>query len=242
MSKPNRPAGDGLDKLAGESNRPTLINRSEPAGDTKLESGTPLDEGTIRNPETIAGFPAVSPFALDGAPGSGTDGPGGGDRSKRGRGRPRKDGAQRTTAAEKVSQNLSGIANIERLLTTLCFFTGNLCSAPELYIEEKEAQECAEALRELAKHYPVPITEKGLAWVNVTLTFGGVGARMAMAISSRPKLRGPELVVQPIRKTGAGEPGTMTAPPVVTSGHIGGGLPRSPADLWDGPPIEDISG
>ncbi len=69
--------------------------------------------------------------------------------------------------------------------------------APELHLEEAEAAEVSEALKELSKHYPIGMSEKTIAWVNFSFAVGGVFGPKVVAIYKRPR---PRRVPTPIRE------------------------------------------
>jgi hypothetical protein len=82
---------------------------------------------------------------------------------------------------------------------TSCFFMGNILSAPELHIDEAEAAEIADALKELSKHYPIGMSEKTIAWVNFSFATAGVFGPKIKAIYERPKPQRVRVEPTPIR-------------------------------------------
>jgi hypothetical protein len=179
MAKKNRQLDGGLE-LASREERPTgsAVER-DPDAARELSGGAPATEGQS---EEIAGFPAVSPFRLGDGDAGDTSG---GDEPRRRRGR--KPGWRKSTPAQKVSADLSSLANIERMLASSCMFLGHLASCPELELEDDEAKEIADAVRELAKHYPIGISEKAMAWVNFSFATGGVFGPKVIAIYKRSR-------------------------------------------------------
>lgn len=78
---------------------------------------------------------------------------------------------------------------------TGCFFLGNIAGAPELFLTEEEANEISEAVKELSKHYPIGMSEKAIAWTNLTFAMGGVFGPKAVAIWKRPRAPRPARVL-----------------------------------------------
>lgn len=143
-------------------------------------------------PARPGGFIPIDPLTVSPDAGSGN-----GDRPRRGR----KAGGKNRPKEETV-QNLSSLLKIERLLVTGCFFLGNIASCPELHINESEAAEVSDALKELSKHYPIGMSEKTIAWVNFSFAVGGVFGPKIVAIVNRPVVAKPgrPLAVMPARE------------------------------------------
>ena len=158
-------------------------------GDQKPERGTAEPQ---RGTESAIGepFKLIDPLDIPTDTGAGS-----GSQPRR-RGRP----AGSRNKKEDAVSNLSSLLKIERLLTTGCFFLGNIASCPELYISEEESKEISEALKELAKFYPIGMSEKAIAWVNFSFAVGGVFGPKAIAIYQRP----PKPRVQRMERTEAG--------------------------------------
>lgn len=86
-----------------------------------------------------------------------------GESRPRGRGRPRgsRNGAKATKPAPLDLDAISGVLyNIHAMGATIL-------SAPRLAIDEGEAKHLAGALKEVQKHYNIPMTEKAIAWTNL---------------------------------------------------------------------------
>jgi hypothetical protein len=60
---------------------------------------------------------------------------------------------------------------------------------PELDLDKVEAANLAEAVAEVARHYPTTIDPKVLAWVNLTMVAGMVYGPRFWAIRARTKQR-----------------------------------------------------
>jgi len=171
MSEPNKPADGGLGKPAKQRQRNANPNSGIENGTSKLPGGNEEPssriEGAASSNPGSGGFTPIDPIALTSSGGSDDNA----DQPRRGRGRPK---GSRTKAKEETVQNLSALVKIERLLMTSCFFMGNILSAPELHIDEAEAAEIADAIKELSKHYPIGMSEKTIAWVNFSFATAGV--------------------------------------------------------------------
>jgi hypothetical protein len=149
-------------------------------GDPKPEGREPESDRRIEGiAEHIGGIPVIDPLTVpDNVTGTG-------DHQPKRRGRPRGS----TNKKEETVSNLAALLKIERLLITGCFFLGNIASAPELHISESEAAEIADALKELSKHYPIGMSEKTIAWVNLSFAVGGVFGPRIVAIVKRPAVK-----------------------------------------------------
>lgn len=235
-----RPIDGGLGEPA-KRGRPRKIEPNSSIGDggEKPSGGNAEPVSGIESAATAAeripsGFVPIDPLN---PPDNGSNG----DRPRRGR----KPGGKNRPKEEAV-QNLSGLLKLERLLVTGCFFLGNIASAPELYLEESEAAEISEALKELSRHYPIGMSEKTIAWVNFSFAVGGVFGPKVMAISKRPK---PQRVPTPIREAPKAQGPSNDAPHGMVNGlanpvtGVGEGLETAkvPSQMWNQPgDIEDV--
>jgi hypothetical protein len=107
------------------------------------------------------------------------------------RGRPPGSVSRKT---EKISGTL--IPDLERLLFSANLMLAAICKTPELEIDKQEAQLVAEAVKELAKHYPVGMDPKKIAWANLIAALGTVYGPRVMVIWQKPGK--PRAVVQEI--------------------------------------------
>jgi hypothetical protein len=210
------PAKRGRPRKIESSGSPGNGSQESAGGNAEPVSGV---EGPASSGPNGGGFTPIDPIAITAAGGDDN-----GDQPRRGRGRPK---GSRKAAKEETVQNLSALLKIERLLVTSCFFMGNLLSAPELHIDEAEAAEIGEALKELSKHYPIGMSEKTIAWVNFSFAVGGVFGPKIQAIYKRPKPKRPQLEPTPIR-TAAVEVPAPTIP--VAAPHPMEGAPEPPEE------------
>jgi len=215
MSRKARTVGGGLGASARDGEQPIQVespDRGIEIGNPKFEGGTTEPERRIETPtERIAGFSVVNPLDIIDT-GTGADQPV--IRTKR-------KYTKRGQKEEAVS-NLTALLKIERLLVTGCFFLGNLASAPELYISEAEAAEIGDALKELSKHYPIGMSEKSIAWVNLTFAVGGVFGPKVMAIYRRPVVNKPVVAKrEPVASNG------IPMPPMATPETA-----KVPSEMW----------
>lgn len=183
-----RPIDGGLSNPAkrGRPGKPVSAP-GVPNGDQNTQARTASASGGVEgSPAGTPGgrFSIIDPLDL----GPGDDSA---DSGTRRRGRPRGKRAQK----EETVSNLSALLKIERLLVTGCFFLGNIAGAPELQITEAEAAEIGEALKELSRHYPIGMSEKTIAWVNLSFAVGGVFGPRVVAIYKRPRAPGPGRVI-----------------------------------------------
>jgi hypothetical protein len=225
MPDETRPNDGGLGAPA-KRGRP----RKAVAGDGASNGGTEPQGGNEESASRVesapdasrisSGFAPIDPLNFPADTGSDSDRP---RRGKGSRG-PRKQ-------KEEAVQNLTGLLKIERLLVTGCYFLGNIANAPELHLEEDEAAEISEALKELSKHYPIGMSEKAIAWVNFSFAVGGVFGPKVVAIYKRPK---PRKEPTPIRVVSPIEPGPFMAQPEPVKSSIPlEAIPESPLESGD---------
>jgi hypothetical protein len=168
---------DGGEESAG--------GKQEPNGGAESASGA------------AAAFPLIDPLDIPASAGSGDDG-GASDQPRKRRGR-KPGGHNRTKEAEAV-QNLSSLLKIEKILVASAFFLSNIAASPELVMEPEQAKDIREAIEELARLYPIGISEKKVAWTNFIFAVGGWAGPGLIAIYKRPRPAGPRVVPQPIRE------------------------------------------
>lgn len=181
-------------------------------GDPKPEGREPEPE---RRTESVIepAFGIVDPLNLP------ADSGGAGDHQPRRRGRPRGS----VNKKEEAVSNLTALLKIERLLATGCFFLGNIASAPELYITEAEAAEVGEALKELSKHYPIGMSEKTIAWVNLSFAVGGVFGPKIVAVYKRRPVKTNRETIRSVKTESNG---------ISTSPMVGPELAKTPSEMW----------
>ncbi len=196
---------------------PEAAGRGNADGDPKPEGREPQPE---RGAESVAGINVVDPFTLpdsDAGADTGSDQP----RKRRGR-------KARAAEEKEAVQNITSLLKIERLLVTGCFFLGNLASAPELHISDAEAAEISEALKELAKFYPIGMSEKAIAWVNLSFAVGGVFGPRVIAITKRPR-------VSNLRRDAVNGSGSPLAHPMPSIPLATPATAKVPSEMWPEP-------
>lgn len=123
---------------------------------------------------------------------------GGTEREPRRRGRPRR---SRLETEAKTPSNLT--VDLESILLNLHLTLGVF--AEELVLDPKEAKQLSDSLKELGKHYTVGMDAKKLAWLQLSITCGGIyGPRGVAAYrrvtSAKPKVDPPKNAPTPIDK------------------------------------------
>jgi hypothetical protein len=165
---------DGFDKPVGNT----------PIGDVVAEDRKPEPVGAS------AGFgdiPTISPFDFQSGAAYTPD-----DQPKR-RGRPvgSKNRSREETQAES---HLS--ANLDGLLLSAHFAVAAFLEVPELEINKTQAEQYADSLKQVMKHYQTTIDPKKLAWVQLIFTMGGIYGPMIPAIRAR-KAKEPVVAPKP---------------------------------------------
>lgn len=239
MPDTTKPNDGGLGNPA-KRGRPRKIesDNGTPNGSSELAGGNaePISRiESVASPSAgSGGYTPIDPIAVTAASGNNDNG----DRPRRGR----KPGGKNRPKEEAVS-NLSALLKIERLLVTTCFFLGNIAECPELHLDEAEAAEISEALKELSKHYPIGMSEKKIAWINFSFAVGGVFGPKVVAIYKRPAKPRPQLAPTPIREAAPMEQGPYTNGLDATAPIITQTAPEAakvPSEMWDqGGDIQD---
>lgn len=109
-----------------------------------------------------------------------------------------------------------------------------VADAPELKMTPERAAEIREATEELARLYPVGISEKKVAWVNFSFAVGGYVGPAVLAIWNRPVAPRPQVVPRPIRPEGASQQAPQEIVPVGLPA-VGPVKVEVPSDLWNQP-------
>lgn len=91
--------------------------------------------------------------------------------------------------------------------------------AKELEISEEEAKKLSEASKDVLQHYKFGLSDRAMAWVNLSVVACGVYAPRFMAMGVRKGSERRARVVEMPSKKSAGE-NSPPAPPV--NGHAGG--------------------
>lgn len=229
----------------------TVIGSSD--GDV-IDTGSVADD--IGEPEPIAepvaaaefnGIPIVEPGS--GEPGisadSGTEfDPEGTEPIKRRRGR--QPGTKNKPKETQVQGSLKGI---EKLLISIHMAGAVMLKTPELILDPSEAKDLTEAINGVAKFYPVGMSEKALAWMNLATTMAGIEGSRILAIKLRKQKEktirlhqaGPQRMPEaPARKPEVVQPPVNGAPKVPTSNQPGN-LVEVATDYYMMPPT-DVSG
>lgn len=111
-------------------------------------------------------------------------------------------------------------------------------------MDDDQARDIRESIEELARLYPIGISEKKVAWTNLVFSVGGWAAPGLIAIYKRPRQRPgrPQAVPQPIRDTQAASPspaavvdlpGGLANP--VTGDGAAPSQAKTPSQMWNQP-------
>lgn len=209
----------GLSAPARKRGRPRLEDK--PTGNGVEEQPGRIAEsvnGTEKPDSAESKFKVIDPFTVP-EPGDDT---GSGDRPRKRRGRKSK-----SEAKEETVQNLNSLLKIEKILVSSAFFLGNILSAPEFHMSEEQSADIGEALREIARLYPVGVSEKTIAWINLSFAVGGWAAPAMVAIAKRPRPQAVNRVVN-IRPENPVAPGQPIPQQQATTEK-----PVVPSQLWN---------
>jgi len=125
--------------------------------------------------------------------------------------RKRKSGGKRGPRA--ASRSPISVSGIEAILLSVHAVAATSLRIPELDLDKSEAAHLAEAVAEVARHYPTTIDPRVMAWVNLTMVAGMVYGPRFYAIRARAKSNAPaRRVPQPRRAPDATENPTPPAP------------------------------
>lgn len=185
--------------------------------------------------------------------GTGTSDSGSSPKRKSGwpKGKPRKPQPQRTSYpnVEPVSYPAAAGTEKETVRKNLADWTGVILSAhailacvvKEFELTEEEARKLSDASKEVAKHYSIGLTDKQLAWFNLTLVAGNLYGPRVIAFGIRKGSERRAKVV-PIRPgPGPGQaPGPSAAPPTAAPVNGSPGIDLTPAFMTAPPVGEEI--
>lgn len=116
-----------------------------------------------------------------------------------------------------------------------------LSGIKELELDDDEARKLSEASKEVLKHYPLGVSEKTLAWVNLTVVAGGIyGIRfMAWNVRKSAEKRARTITLTPAPGSSGQAAGQApSAPP--PNGHAANNLDLTPPFLTVPPEGETI--
>lgn len=159
------------------------------SGTTANDSGT--DSGDIRESKSDGGIPLVDPVTGDRIGDAGNDsdsGPsdGDGEPARKRRGRPK--GYKLGPRVAKETPRSASLAGIEQLLLSIHGIAAATLNIEELELMPAEAKSLTEAINGVAKHYPVGMSEKTLAWANLGIVAIGVYGTRVAAYGIRKKM------------------------------------------------------
>lgn len=220
-----------------------------PNGTEELTGGSAESVERIENAPRAdaspAAFPLIDPLDIPADAGSGDGDSGAADQPRKRRGR--KPGSHnRTKEAETVS-NLSSLLKIEKILISSAFFLSNIAGAPELLMEPDQARDIREAIEELARLYPIGISEKKVAWTNFAFAVGGWAGPGLVAMYKKPARPRPTVVPTPIREQKERAAAPTTDVSSTPSGMVNGlanpvtgvgadpAQAKTPSQMWNQP-------
>ena len=134
--------------------------------------------------DVIEGFESYDPRSA-----AGTDSGAGASGSAKRRGRP--PGSRNTSragAAPTAQTKAQDLGNIETLLLSVHSAIAGFLETPELELDGSEATKLAGAMQRVADQYPVRITPKLMAWLNLSFVAGGIYGSRYAAIKVRLKM------------------------------------------------------
>lgn len=148
----------------------------EPGNGTRAETSGSTNQpiSTANDDDLIAGFEVVDPTDV----GGNTNRDAAGGTGKR-RGRP--PGSRNSTSA-KTPKNLEGI---ESLLLSVHFMGATILGTPELALDPEESKKLSNAIQNVAQYYPVGLSPKMMAWINLGMVAGGIYGTRMVAIYKR---------------------------------------------------------
>jgi hypothetical protein len=145
-------------------------------GVDKREDGKPEP---VRATPISGDIPTISPFDFE----SGDTRIFAGDSEPRKRGRPY--GSKNRARIEESQKESHLAANLDGLLLSAHFAVAAFLETPELELNQVQAKQYAESLKEVMKHYQTTIDPKKLAWVQLVFVMGGIYGPMVPAIRDR---------------------------------------------------------
>ena len=178
--------------------------------------------------ERIAGVETIDPGGSGGGGGSQPRNRGG--RPKGSKGKPKRHYAPRQQqppprvepvsypAAREKEALRKNLADLTGVILVAHATMASLVNIREIELSEDEAKKLSEASKEVLKHYPVGLSDKTLAWVNLAVIAGGIYGTRAWAYSVRKQSE------RRSRTIGLG-PGSSPAssssapPPAAPNGH-----------------------
>lgn len=86
----------------------------------------------------------------------------------------------------------------------------------EIELSEEEAGKLSQASKEVLKHYPLGVSEKTLAWVNLAIVGGSIYGTRFMAYNIR---KSAERKARIVNLTAAPSSGAAPPPPPAPNGH-----------------------
>jgi hypothetical protein len=167
VTKPSVRIEDGFDK-------PITIPSN---GTVERENRKPEP---VRTSPIDGDIPTISPFDFE--PGDDTRNVSGDDQPRK-RGRPFGSRNKPRTEESQKESHLS--ANLDGLLLSAHFAVAAFLETPELEINQVQAKQYAESLKEVMKHYQTVVDPKKLAWAQLIFVMGGIYGPMFPAIRDR---------------------------------------------------------
>jgi hypothetical protein len=176
--------------ISGTEDIKRNTDRGTDSGSDSAEGGIDSIEKRASEPETIAGYPAISPIEWTNA---GTDI--GSSPTKR-RGRPpgsKNRGNAGTNSERSTEKAQTNLADLDGLILSAHLMVAKILSVPELELDEKESEKLANSIRNVAKHYTAILDPKKIAIFELTCCVGSIYGPRAIAIYKNTE-RKPKLV------------------------------------------------
>lgn len=164
-------------------------------------------DGTVNDPEIIAGFDAFDPGSIGNAGADTGTGTGGPTPIKR---RGRKPGTR--NAPKAVQENIAG--GVEKVLLSMHAIMAAFTGIEHLALDPTEAKTLSDGIMEVQRHYPIAIDPKTMAWVNLAVIAGSIYIPRVIVIRNESKARGPARVQSIRPEPLTSKPNGAPAPPI----------------------------
>jgi hypothetical protein len=237
-------ASDGGLGAPAKRGRPRKGERSSEPENGNIELARGDEEPVERTEDRKFSSGEFTPIDPLSSPPSGGDS----DRPRRGR---KPGGRNRPKEKEETISNLSSLASVKEILQTSALFLAGFTNEAKFEMADEQADKITAAIERLCVLYPVGLSEKRLAWINLTFALGGWAGPGVVAMWQRPPKPKPRVLPTPIRdvkpEASPMEPGPYATPGVNgLAGSAGladpitgaGATPetaKNPSQMWNQP-------